>query len=283
MYREIRDHPTVVTRYAERLEKEGVIDGARIKAMRDEIKSTLEDALSYARDFMPRQQVFALGGVWKGFQWAGSDWSADTRVPVDRLVAAAQALQRLPDDFTPHPRLKKLLDQRLAMIESGKGIDWGCARNARLSSLLLEKMPVRLTGQDTGRGTFSHRHAMLYDHENGAELRAARSHFARRRRPGRDRGRQQSAQRGRGARLRVRDVERRPPPAGDLGGAVRRLRQRSAGDHRSVHLQRRVEVAAHERLSCCCCRTATRARGRSTRARAWSASCSSRPTRTCRW
>ncbi len=80
MYREIREQPTVVARYAERLQSEGVIDGARAGEIRAEIKGTLEDALSYARDFMPRQQVFALGGVWKGFSWAGSDWSADTRI-----------------------------------------------------------------------------------------------------------------------------------------------------------------------------------------------------------
>ena len=169
MYREIGEHPTVVARYAERLEKEGVIDRARVKAIRDELKGTLEDALSYARDFMPRQQVFALGGMWKGFQWAGSDWSADTRVGADRLLAAAEALRRLPDGFTPHPRINKLLDQRLDMVKTGKGIDWGCAETLAYASLLLENIPIRLTGQDTGRGTFTHRHAILYDHENGAE------------------------------------------------------------------------------------------------------------------
>jgi 2-oxoglutarate dehydrogenase E1 component len=169
MYREIREHPTAVTRYAERLEKQGVVDAERVKQIREEVKGTLEDALSYARDFMPRQQVFALGGMWKGFQWAGSDWSADTRMPADRLVAAAEAMHRLPEDFTPHPRVKKLLDQRLEMVKGAKGIDWGCAETLAYASLLLEKIPVRLTGQDTGRGTFSHRHAILYDNENGRE------------------------------------------------------------------------------------------------------------------
>src|SRR5205823_5932403 len=145
------------------------IDAARPDEVRAELKGTLEDALSYARDFMPRQQVFALGGVWNGFGWAGTDWGADTRFEASRLLEAAAALRRLPKDFTPHPRLEKLLEQRYEMVKKGEGIDWGTAETLAYASLLLEGTPIRLTGQDTGRGTFSHRHAILYDAENGAE------------------------------------------------------------------------------------------------------------------
>ncbi|MBI2963164.1 MAG: 2-oxoglutarate dehydrogenase E1 component [Deltaproteobacteria bacterium] len=169
MYREIARHPTVVARYAERLQQAGVIDARRVEQARGEVRGVLEDALSYARDFLPRQQVFALGGVWKGFTWAGSDWSADTRVGAARLRDAARALRRIPDGFTPHPRVRKLLDARHEMVESGRGIDWGCAETLAYATLLLEKTPVRLTGQDTARGTFSHRHAVLYDAEDGRE------------------------------------------------------------------------------------------------------------------
>jgi 2-oxoglutarate dehydrogenase E1 component len=169
MYREIREHPTVAARYADRLEHEGVVGSDRLGAIREDVKGTLEDALSYARDFMPRQQVFALGGVWKGLQWAGSDWSADTRTPAVELLEAAEALRRVPDGFTPHPRVQKLLEQRNEMVASGKGIDWGCAETLAYASLLREGTPIRLTGQDTGRGTFSHRHAILYDNATGAE------------------------------------------------------------------------------------------------------------------
>jgi 2-oxoglutarate dehydrogenase E1 component len=168
MYREIREHPTIVTRYAERLVREAVVGDTRTREIREEIKGTLEDALSYARDFMPRQQVFALGGVWKGLQWAGSDWSADTRTPAADLLEAAEALRRVPERFSPHPRVQKLVEQRCEMVKSGKGIDWGCAETLAYASLLREGTPIRLTGQDTGRGTFSHRHAILYDNVNGA-------------------------------------------------------------------------------------------------------------------
>src|SRR5205814_6115416 len=103
----------------------------------------------------------------KGFEWAGSDWSADTRVEAKRLLEASAALAHIPEGFTPHPRIKKLLESRHAMVKSGAGIDWGCAETLAYASLLLEGTPIRLTGQDTGRGTLSHRHAILCDPATG--------------------------------------------------------------------------------------------------------------------
>ena len=169
LYREIREHRTAATIYGERLESQGVVDAERVSTMREDVKGILEDALSYARDFMPRQQVFALGGVWKGFTWAGDEWSADTRVEAKRLLEAADRLRKLPEDFTPHPRVPKLLEGRYEMVAKGEGIDWGCAETLAYATLLLEGTPVRLTGQDTARGTFSHRHAILYDANDGRE------------------------------------------------------------------------------------------------------------------
>jgi 2-oxoglutarate dehydrogenase E1 component len=107
--------------------------------------------------------------VWKGQQWAGADWSAGTRTPAAELREAAELLRRVPEGFAPHPRVQKLLEQRYQMIQSGEGIDWGCAETLAYASLLREGTPIRLTGQDTGRGTFSHRHAILYDNADGAE------------------------------------------------------------------------------------------------------------------
>jgi 2-oxoglutarate dehydrogenase E1 component len=167
MYREIRAHPTVAQLYGERLVREGVLDETKIAAMREELRSLFEDALSYARDFMPRQQVFALGGLWTGFTWAGKDWSADTRVDAERLRAIAHGLSRLPDGFTPHRQVEKLLKRWHEMVATGRGIDWGCAEALAYGTLLLEGTPVRLCGQDTARGTFSHRHAVLHDVETG--------------------------------------------------------------------------------------------------------------------
>ena len=167
MYEQIRNHPSVVQLYAKRLADEGIVDDARVEALRESRKATLESALATARRDKPRQQVFAFGGVWTGLGWAGDDWSADTRVPTERLRAIADGLRRLPAHFTPHPRVRKLLDDRHERVERGESIDWGTAELLAYGSLLLENVPVRLCGQDSLRGTFSHRHAAVYDAKDG--------------------------------------------------------------------------------------------------------------------
>ncbi|MGH7857070.1 MAG: thiamine pyrophosphate-dependent enzyme, partial [Candidatus Binatia bacterium] len=169
MYKEIRDHKTVAAIYAARLKHEELADDEKIGSIREDLKSLLEDALSYARDFMPRQQVFALGGMWKGFTWAGDDWGAETRVDAERLRAISDRLRQVPEGFHAHRQVQKLLERRHEMVTKGEGIDWGCAEALAYATLLLEGTPVRLCGQDTGRGTFSHRHAILYDAEDGRE------------------------------------------------------------------------------------------------------------------
>jgi 2-oxoglutarate dehydrogenase E1 component len=167
MYEQIRNHPTVVERYTKRLVGAGVMDEANVAEMRRDQRATLEAAQAAARRDMPRQQVFAFGGVWTGLGWAGEDWRADTRVAAERLRSIAEGLARLPDDFTPHPRVKKLLDDRRARVERGESIDWGTAELLAYGSLLLEGTPVRVSGQDTVRGTFSHRHAAVFDAKDG--------------------------------------------------------------------------------------------------------------------
>jgi 2-oxoglutarate dehydrogenase E1 component len=168
LYRKIREHSSVAELYRHRLVHAGVLDDEKVKAMRQAVRAELAHAQASAREHMPRQTVLAFGGVWTGLDWAGEDWSADTRVKVDTLRRIAEATNRLPADFAPHPRIAKLLEERRAMVDRGEGIDWGCAEQLAYGSLLLEKLPVRLSGQDSVRGTFSHRHGMLFDTETGA-------------------------------------------------------------------------------------------------------------------
>jgi 2-oxoglutarate dehydrogenase E1 component len=168
MYEKIRTHPTVTRLYAERLAERDTIDRDELARRRDAVRTALDGALASAREHMPRQKVFAFGGVWQGLSWAGEDWSAETAIPEERLRAMAGALYRAPTDFTPHKRLVKLLDERREMVERGEGLDWGCAELLAYASLLVEGTPVRLSGQDTARGTFSHRHAVLHDAQTGA-------------------------------------------------------------------------------------------------------------------
>jgi 2-oxoglutarate dehydrogenase E1 component len=133
-----------------------------------EFRELMGDAQSYARDFMPRQQVFAFGGLWKGLGWAGDDWSADTRVSAAELAEVAAAFTKVPDGFSPPPKVMKLLEQRQAMVSPDGKMDWGCAEALALGSLAIEGVAIRMSGQDSGRGTFSHRHAVLHDVDTGA-------------------------------------------------------------------------------------------------------------------
>jgi 2-oxoglutarate dehydrogenase E1 component len=167
MYEQIRNHPTAVALYTKRLADAGVLDEAQVSELRQRRRAALEAAQATARTATPRQQIFAFGGVWQGLGWAGEDWSADTRVTAERLRAIAEGLARRPDDFTPHPRLVKLLEERHQRVLRGEAIDWGTAELLAYGSLLLEGTPVRLTGQDSVRGTFSHRHAALVDAKDG--------------------------------------------------------------------------------------------------------------------
>ncbi|MDX2167973.1 MAG: 2-oxoglutarate dehydrogenase E1 component, partial [Deltaproteobacteria bacterium] len=163
MYQTIAQLPTPRDLYGRQLIERGVMTAEEVERRKKEFRELLEDALNYARDFMPRQQVFALGGVWKGLGWAGDDWSAQTALPREQLSAIADAVLRVPDAFDVHPKVRKLYDERAAAVRTGSGIDWATAEMLAFGSLLREGTNIRLAGQDSGRGTFSHRHAVLTD------------------------------------------------------------------------------------------------------------------------
>jgi 2-oxoglutarate dehydrogenase E1 component len=168
MYAEIAAHPSVRQLYAERLTAAGVVteeDAARALV---DLREIFDAARDYARDFMPRQQVFALGGVWKGLQWAGDDWSAHTAVPMETLQRVMDAARSVPAGFKIHPKVKRLTEQRAEMLLPDGKVDWAGAEMLAFGTLLLEGTKIRLSGQDSGRGTFSQRHAVWRDVETNA-------------------------------------------------------------------------------------------------------------------
>ncbi|MFN8545357.1 MAG: 2-oxoglutarate dehydrogenase E1 component [Candidatus Binatia bacterium] len=168
MYKTIAQHRSPLTQYRERLVQSGDLTPEAAAARAADFRELLDAAHTYARDFMPRQQVFAFGGLWKGFGWAGDDWSARTAVGEDVLGEVAAAFTRWPSGFTPHPKVAKLMEQRQRMVTVDRVVDWATGEALALGSLAVEGTPIRMSGQDSGRGTFSHRHAVLHDYETGA-------------------------------------------------------------------------------------------------------------------
>jgi 2-oxoglutarate dehydrogenase E1 component len=168
VYQQIAEHPTTLAVYRERLIGEGVVTRRDADQRGADFLEILDAGQQYARDFMPRQQIFVFGGLWKGLGWAGESWSADTRVRRELLEEIAAAQTRVPPGFTPNPKLVRLMEARTGMLGDGGRLDWACAEALAIGSLALEGTPVRLCGQDTGRGTFSHRHAVWHDVHTGA-------------------------------------------------------------------------------------------------------------------
>jgi len=166
MYRKVAGHATVSRLYAERLKREGVLDDAGLEALRGELTAAFQAAHQRARSGRPAAPSRALGGAWKGFEWAGEDWTAETAVPRERLEQVAHTLAEVPPGFHPHRKVAALAAERLKMLEQDR-VDWGLGEALALGTLLLEGHHLRLSGQDTGRGTFSHRHAVLHDAEDG--------------------------------------------------------------------------------------------------------------------
>ena len=162
-----------------------------------------------------------------------------TAVAEERLVSLNEELLRTPEDFTVHPKLARQLERRRVAVEEG-GIDWGQAEALAYASLLVDGIPIRLTGQDSQRGTFSQRHLVLHDVHTGRDVHAD---AAPRRRERILRGLQLAALRVRVHGLRVRLLRGCAGGARPLGGPVRRLRERRADRDRPVHLLRALEVA----------------------------------------
>ena len=161
MYRQIRQHPSVAQVYAERLIREGVISAQEVEERK---KRTIAE-LSAAYDLMKKHAETI--GLEEEPAPPVEISPAPTSVPRKRLETVIQGLTRLPDGFHLHPKLKGFLERRREALK-GAPMDWATAEALAFGTLLLEGTPVRLTGQDSGRGTFSQRHLELFDYENGA-------------------------------------------------------------------------------------------------------------------
>jgi 2-oxoglutarate dehydrogenase E1 component len=163
MAQRIGAQPSVREQYAQRLAQSGDVSAEEAEALVAEVQKRLKAAHENLKSSFSEPQKPASERT-----PSGADSGVDTRVAEDRLRALNEALLTVPDGFTVHPKLAKQLDRRRPRLDEG-GIDWAQAEALAFGSLLVDGIPIRLTGQDSERGTFSHRHLVLHDAETGEQ------------------------------------------------------------------------------------------------------------------
>lgn len=170
MYDIIRSKPTLREIYGKQLVREGVLDQASVDSLFQEKMDNLQKIYEKTKATPPKIEPVKFDGFWKGLRKAKPDdftKPTDTTIDIKVLQKIGHLIGQVPQGFTPHPKLVKLLENRRAMADGKMPLDWGTAELLSYGSLLHEGTSVRLTGQDCVRGTFTHRHAALYDIKTG--------------------------------------------------------------------------------------------------------------------
>ena len=169
MYDEIRQHPKVSAIYSARLEEEGVIENGFADGLIAEFTDHLEKEFKEAKDYKPDQADW-FGGRWSGMNKPADPETArrnvETAIEKKLFDSLGRTLTTTPDDLTIHKTLGRVLKAKEDMFSSGEGFDWATAEALAFGSLVTEGFGVRLSGQDSGRGTFSQRHAVWVDQKD---------------------------------------------------------------------------------------------------------------------
>lgn len=169
LYQAIEQRKSVRSGYLDHLLELGGVSRQEAEQIADERQAHLERELASARsdNFVPQQDM--LNKVWKGYRGGEESGAPDIDTGVDR-VRLAQLLEvqtQVPEDFAVHPKIKRGMDRRVEMANGAAPLDWAAAESLAFASLATQGYPIRLSGQDVERGTFSHRHAVLHDCKNG--------------------------------------------------------------------------------------------------------------------
>jgi len=167
MYKKIKKHPTTLNVYAKKLIDEGIISQNDFNNMKLEFKNLLEEQFKTAKEYKPKLEWYE--GVWSRFKpEKGKDKRGDTGTSIEKIKKIGQMLTFIPKNFVAHPTIIKIFEKKKKMFSTGKGFDWATAEQLAFATLLEEGYPVRLSGQDSGRGTFSQRHSVLRDQTDSA-------------------------------------------------------------------------------------------------------------------
>ena len=167
MYQKIRSHPTTLEIYSKKLVAEGVITEGEVEKMKAGWRAHLDAEFEAAIGYKPNKADW-LDGRWSGLKAARGvedPRRGNTGVDIAELREIGKKITSVPQGFHVHKTIQRFLDHRAKTIESGDGIDWSTAEGLAFCTLLKEGHPVRLSGQDTERGTFSQRHSVLFDQQ----------------------------------------------------------------------------------------------------------------------
>ncbi|MBI4275666.1 MAG: 2-oxoglutarate dehydrogenase E1 component, partial [Rhizobiales bacterium] len=170
MYKKIRSHPSTLEIYSKKLVAEGVVAEGEVEKMKIDWRARL-DAEHEAGQGYKANKADWLDGRWAGLKVASDaddPRRGNTGIAMETLKEIGQKITAVPKDFHAHRTVQRFLDIRRKAIENGESIDWATAEALACCSLLLEGHPVRLSGQDSERGTFSQRHSVLFDQDNEA-------------------------------------------------------------------------------------------------------------------
>jgi 2-oxoglutarate dehydrogenase E1 component len=169
MYQKIRTQKTVCSIYSEKMVEDAVVEQSEIDAMTEGYRDTLEGGKSVALSLVqePDSKFFVNWNPYLGFDW---DAPADTTVAVSAFQETMHKMEKLPDGFVVHRQVSKIMEDRHRMAAGAMPVNWGMAEVMAYATLVDEGYPVRLTGQDVGVGTFSHRHAALFNQKDGKRI-----------------------------------------------------------------------------------------------------------------
>ena len=165
MYKQIKKHPTPRKIYADRLQEEGVISSADATEMVNLYRDALDAGECVVDEWRPMSLNSYTWSPYLNHEW---DESYPAQVGMKRLQELARRISQIPDGIEAQSRVQKIYRDRQEMAEGSKLFDWGGAENLAYATLVDEGVPIRLSGEDTGRGTFFHRHAVIHNQTNGS-------------------------------------------------------------------------------------------------------------------
>ena len=167
MYKKIKSHPTTLNIYSKKLIKENSITEEEFKSEKKEFNDLLEDQFKSAKDHHPKIDWFE--GTWSRYRpQKGKDKIGNTGVQKNELIEISKKIHSLQENLKIHKTIKRIFENRHKSILEEKNIDWSTAEALAFGTLLKEGFPVRLVGQDSGRGTFSQRHSVLRNQEDNS-------------------------------------------------------------------------------------------------------------------